>query len=158
TNFRFFDIMNRLNVDLAWKNLRFFTRFDTAVYFDILDGACGDPLTTKATLLSRYCQKYFYLEKIGIEYTSRNVGATLGDFYVSFGRGIVLSIRKLDELGIDTTVLGGKLVYHEGNLAATLVLGATNVQNVDEATGRSTDNCRGINASAVGCDPYDMIA
>ena len=46
----------------------------------------------------------------------------LGDFYVSFGRGMVLSIRKIDELGIDTTLLGGKFVYHEGNrVAATLV-------------------------------------
>jgi Family of unknown function (DUF6029) len=156
TNYRFIDILNRLNVDLAWKNLRFFTRFDTAVYFDwngdtqSFDapphGGCGPELTTPATVLSRYCENYFYLEKIALEYTSRNVEATLGDFYVSFGRGLVLSIRKLDELGIDTTVLGARLVYHEGNLAATLVLGGTNVQNVDEATGRWVEN------------PYDMIA
>jgi hypothetical protein len=158
TNYHFFDITNRLNVDLAWRNLRFFTRWDTTVYFATPDGACGDPMTTPAPLVSRFCQKYFYLEKIGVEYTSRNIEATLGDFYVSFGRGLVLSIRKLDELGIDTTVLGGKFIFHEGNLQATLVLGATNVQNVDEATGRSTDACRGVSPSAVGCDPYDMIA
>jgi hypothetical protein len=145
SNFRFFDILNRLNVTLAWKNIRFFTRFDTAVYFGQPEGSCGDELTTKASLLSRYCQNYFYLEKIALEYTSRTVEATLGDFYVSFGRGLVLSIRKLDELGIDTTILGGKFIYHEGNLAATVVLGAANIQNIDEATGRFAAN------------PYDMI-
>jgi hypothetical protein len=144
-NYHFYDIINRLNVLLAWKNWRLFTRFDTAVYFDTPNGSCGPDLTTPASLRQRYCQKYFYLEKIGIEYAGRNVEATLGDFYVSFGRGIVLSLRKLDELGIDTTLLGGKFIYHEGNVAATLVLGATNVQNVDEATGRSVD------------DPHDMI-
>ena len=85
---------------------------------------------------SRFCQKPFYVEKWGLEYTGRTVEATLGDFYVSFGRGLVLSIRKLDELGIDTTLRGGKLVYHEDRVAATLVLGVTNIQNVDEATGR----------------------
>jgi hypothetical protein len=154
TNYRFFDVLNRLNIDLAWKNLRLFTRFDTAVYFDDKGNAppqigndvgCGPQATTPAPLLLRFCENPFYLEKIGLEYTSRNVEVTLGDFYVSFGRGIVLSIRKLDELGIDTTLLGGKFVYHEGNLGAILVLGATNIQNVDEATGRWAEN------------PYDMI-
>ena len=96
--------------------------------------------------MSRYCQEYFYLEKISLEYSSRDVDATLGDFYVSFGRGLVLSLRKLDELGIDTTLQGGKFTFHEGNLAATVVLGATNIQNVDEATGR------------FAADPHDMIA
>jgi hypothetical protein len=133
------------NVDLAWRNWRLATRFDTAVYFGEPAGSCGPEATTPAPKLSRFCQKYFYLEKISLEYSSRRVEATLGDFYVSFGRGMVLSIRKLDELGIDTTVLGGKFVYHDGNLGATLVLGATNIQNVDESTGRFAD------------DPHDMI-
>src|SRR5438132_3959910 len=45
-NYRFFDILNRLNVDLAWKNLRLFTRFDTAVYFATPEGSCGPDTTT----------------------------------------------------------------------------------------------------------------
>jgi hypothetical protein len=146
TNPRFFDLLNRLNVDVAWKNWRLATRFDTAVYFDTPKGSCGPENITPAPLLSRFCQNYFYLEKISLEYTSRQVDATLGDFYVSFGRGLVLSIRKLDELGIDTTVQGGKVVFHEGNLGATFVLGGSNIQNIDEATGRYAD------------DPHDMIA
>jgi hypothetical protein len=145
-NFMVWDIVNKLNVDVAWKHWRLATRWDTAVYFDRPSGSCGPEKTTPAPVLSRYCQNYFYLEKSSLEYSSRTIEATLGDFYVSFGRGLILSIRKLDELGIDTTLLGGKLIYHEGNLAATLVLGGTNIQNVDEATGRYAS------------DPYDMIA
>jgi hypothetical protein len=142
----FYNVLNKLNVDLTWRRLRFATRFDTAVFFDTPDGSCGPDASTKIALRSRFCQNPFYLEKISLEYSGRTFEATLGDFYVSFGRGIVLSIRKLDELGIDTTLRGAKLVYHQDNVSATLVAGFTNIQNVDEATGRYAD------------DPSDFIA
>ncbi len=110
------------------------------------DGACGPDASTPFVLRSRFCQKPFWGEKVALEYTGRNLEATLGDFYASFGRGIVLSIRKLDELGIDTTLRGGKLVYRNGEFGMILVAGATNIQNVDQATGRSVD------------DPNDFVA
>src|SRR3954469_10203184 len=134
---RFVDIQSRLNVDLGWRRFRAFTRFDTAAYLDRPAGSCGPDATTPVALRSRFCQNPFYVEKWGLEYSGRAIEAVLGDFYVSFGRGMVLSIRKIDELGIDTTLRGGKLVYHEDRIAATMVLGVTNMQNVDEATGRS---------------------
>ena len=137
TSPRFVDLQSRLNVDLGWRRWRLFARFDTAAYPDRPAGACGPAATTPLALRSRFCQNPFYVEKWGIEYSGRTVEAVLGDYYVSFGRGLVLSIRKIDELGIDTTLRGGKLVYHQGGTAATLVLGVTNMQNVDEATGRS---------------------
>ena len=144
---RFFDILNRLNATLAWRRFRLATRFDTALFFDTAAGACGPDATTQITLRSRFCQKPFFLEKASLEYSGRTVEATLGDSYVSFGRGLVLSLRKLDELGIDTTLLGGKFVFHDENLAATLVAGVSNIQNVDEATGR-----------VASVRPYDLIA
>ncbi len=137
TSPRFVDIQSRLNVDLGWRRFRAFTRFDTAAYPDRPAGSCGPDATTPANLRSRFCQNPFYIEKWGIEYNGRAVEAVLGDFYVSFGRGMVLSIRKIDELGIDTTLRGGKFVYHDGRVAGTAVLGVTNMQNVDEATGRT---------------------
>ncbi len=85
-------------------------------------------------------------EKIFLTYTSRSVDITLGDFYVNLGRGMVLSIRKVDELGIDTTLFGGKLAVHEGDFSAVAFAGWTNIQNVDEATARYIP------------DPYDFVA
>lgn len=134
---RFVDIQSRLNVDIGWRRFRAFTRFDTAAYPDRPAGACGPDATTPLSLRSRFCQNPFYIEKWGIEYSSRAFEAIVGDYYVSFGRGLVLSIRKIDELGIDTTLRGAKLVYHEDRIAAALVLGITNMQNVDEASGRT---------------------
>lgn len=141
---RFIDILNRLNVNLQWRRFRLATRWDTAVYFLNPDGSC-DP-NGPITLRSRFCQNYFYPEKLTLEYVGREFEVTLGDFYVSFGRGLVLSLRKLDELGIDSTLQGGKFVFHAGNTAATLVAGVTNIQNVDQATGRFAG------------DPRDVIA
>jgi hypothetical protein len=134
---RFVDIQSRLNIDIGWRRFRAFTRFDTAAYPDRPAGACGPDASTPLSLRSRFCQNPFYIEKWGIEYSSRAFDAVIGDYYVSFGRGLVLSIRKVDELGIDTTLRGGKLVYHQDRVAAALVLGVTNMQNVDEATGRT---------------------
>lgn len=134
---RFVDLQSRLNVDLGWRRFRAFTRFDSAAYLLRPAGSCGPEATTPLGLRNRYCESPFYVEKWGLEYNGRDVEAVLGDFYVSFGRGLVLSIRKIDELGVDTTLRGGKLVVHQGRLGATLVLGVTNMQNVDEATGRT---------------------
>jgi len=142
---RFVDLLNRLNVDLSWRRFRLWTRFDTAAYMLRPDGACGPEATTEFVLRSRYCQKPFWGEKVAIEYVGRNLEVTLGDFYVSFGRGLTLSIRKLDELGIDTTLRGGKLIFRSGDFGMTLVAGVANIQNVDQATGRYVD------------DPYDFI-
>jgi hypothetical protein len=162
----FYDILNKLNVDLAWRRLRLAFRFDSAGYIDVPDGSCGPTATTPATLRNRFCNdpsSYFYLEKYSLEYTSRTFEATLGDFYVNFGRGLVLSIRKLDELGLDTTLRGVKLVYHEGNVSATLVSGfpdgwafGSNIQKVDEATGRFAVNPHDVSLSRAV--PGDVIA
>ena len=48
-NYAFWDLLNRLNVDLAWGHWRLATRFDIAVYFGTPSGSCGSSLTTKAS-------------------------------------------------------------------------------------------------------------
>jgi len=57
-------------------------------------------------------ETFFWPEKVVLEYSGRSVEIKLGDFYISIGRGMVLSLRKLDELGIDTTLQGGRFVLH----------------------------------------------
>jgi len=162
----FYDVTSRLNVDVTWKRWRLFTRFDTGVYFGTPDSFtdaggthalnwCGPPSMVTAREQARFCnlpqsgwpaETFFWPEKFGLEYSGRSVEMKLGDFYISIGRGMVLSLRKLDELGIDTTLQGARFVMHEGDFGATLAIGATNIQNIDEATGRFAP------------DPFDMIA
>ena len=81
---------------------------------------------------------------------------------VQFGRGFVLSLRKVDELGIDTTVRGGKLTWTSDPFSVTLVGGILNPTKVDEATGRalvlsrgvSPDAARGIQGDRFGPQPF----
>jgi hypothetical protein len=60
---------------------------------------------------------------------------TVGDFYVSFGRGIALSLVKLDDVGEDTALRGARVEYQvPRSIKITLVGGAVNALNVDPIT------------------------
>jgi hypothetical protein len=121
------DMFGRLNLARLWDAWQAALRIDTSTF---VDSAADDRYT---------------VEKASLGWAGRTIEVTAGDAYVSFGRGIGLSLRKLDELGIDTTLRGAKLLLHTGPAAATVAFGYVNINNVDEATGASVD------------DPYDLI-
>jgi hypothetical protein len=82
----------------------------------------------------------FYPAKLWVGYTQPGLDVTAGDFYAQLGRGFVLSLRKIDELAVDTTVRGVKVAadhkFGPVRLAATLLGGQMNPVRVDEASGR----------------------
>lgn len=121
-----FGRLNAFRVHGPWQAS---LRLDTATFID-----APDPVDSRYTL-----------EKASAAYTGRSVEVTAGDAYLSFGRGLSLSLRKLDELGVDTTIRGTKVLVHHGDLGGTLAFGYANINNVDEATGTSVD------------DPYDLV-
>jgi hypothetical protein len=88
------------------------------------------------------------LSKLWVGYTQPGVDVTAGDFYVQLGRGLVFSVRKIDELAIDTTVRGAKLaVGHEFgpiHLGATAFGGVMNPLRVDEQSGRRIHGENGV--------------
>src|SRR4051794_19090205 len=59
-------------------------------------------------LSNRYIN-WMYPAKYYFTYTSPTLELGLGDVYVAFGRGLVLSLRKLDELASDTTLRGARV-------------------------------------------------
>ncbi len=75
-------------------------------------------------------------ERLWVGYTQRNWEVTVGDSYVSFGRGLTLSLRKTDELGLDNTQRGVRFRLNTDRFTGTVVAGLTNINNVDEASGR----------------------
>jgi hypothetical protein len=82
---------------------------------------------------------WMYPAKYYLTYSSPSFEATLGDASAQLGRGIVLSVRKRDELGSDTTIRGGRLSYtRRGGLTfkATALGGELNPLRLDEASGR----------------------
>jgi hypothetical protein len=64
-----------------------------------------------------------------------NLHVTAGDFYVSFGRGLVLSLIKLDDVGVDNALRGARVEYRVPRmLHFVLVGGVVNSLNIDPIT------------------------
>lgn len=86
-------------------------------------------------LVDRY-ENMVNVEKIRARWSQRDYTLEAGDAYVSFGRGLALSMRKIDEFGTDNTVRGARALLHRGNLSGSAVIGYANINNLDEASGR----------------------
>lgn len=59
-----------------------------------------------------------------------------GDYYARVGRGMALSLRRVDPLGTDTTLRGGRLDMEIGPVRASALGGLVNPQNFDPIEGR----------------------
>jgi Family of unknown function (DUF6029) len=82
---------------------------------------------------------WLYPSKYYLTYSRPGLEATLGDASAQLGRGMVLSVRKRDELGSDTTIRGGRVsVSSRGavRLKLTALGGELNPLRIDEASGR----------------------
>jgi hypothetical protein len=159
--------INRLNAALRWDRWTAGLRLDSAVYWlrpadrqgygtypgpPALPG--GPPTVIDyTTLLKQDNETRFrnsiYPAKLWVTYASPGLEVTAGDSYVQFGRGLTLSMRKIDELGIDTTVRGAKVQFSQDPFSLTLVGGLANPSRVDEATGRALF----VTSNLTGGDP-----
>ena len=130
TDTRYGELFERLNVVTGTDAWSMAFRFDTATFIYEPSTAVRDRYT---------------FERASVGWSGRSFEVLAGDSYLSIGRGLALSLRKVDELGVDTTLRGAKILIHEGIFSGTLAAGVANIQNVDEATGKSID------------DPLDLI-
>jgi hypothetical protein len=154
--------MNRFNAHASQGRFRASLRLDNAWYFTAPDatevalelvrtrpadeGLVSDPQYFRSKVdeagrerSNRYIN-WLYPAKYSLGYAAPSYELTLGDVYAEFGRGLVLSVRKLDELSSDTTLRGGRLSANTRagglRLGATLVGGAANPLRIDETSGR----------------------
>ena len=83
---------------------------------------------------------------LDLERTSgrHRVTANLGDFYAQFGRGLVLSLRRVDELGLDVALRGARtdVALADDKVVVTLLAGETNSVNVESQQLRYTTDPR----------------
>ncbi|MGH7283840.1 MAG: DUF6029 family protein [Polyangiaceae bacterium] len=151
-DFGFGEWINRLNAAVSWKKWTVGMRLDSGLYWqrpqdrDIRtlypndasnpDALKGDINNIDSDGTSRF-RNSIYPAKVWATYQSSTLEATVGDAYVQFGRGLTLSMRKIDDLGIDNTLRGAKIAYTNDPFAFTLVAGLANPSRVDEATGRA---------------------
>ena len=74
------------------------------------------------------------LERFSLHYERGDIAIDAVDSYAVLGRGIALALRRVDLLGVDTTLRGGQVAYDEGRVFARLLGGAVNPQNLDPQT------------------------
>lgn len=133
----YFMWLNRLNLVLGWKKLTLGTRIDSSVYALRPEDRIDDP-ARRAAIVNDGASRFrdtLYPAKLWLTYKNEGVEVTAGDSYAQFGRGLVLSMRKVDELGVDTTLFGGKVTVQKDPFAVTLIAGLANPSRVDESTG-----------------------
>lgn len=135
--------LNRLNAALRWDKWTLGLRLDSAVYWrrpvdnpSLSSQLPGDRSAVPQDDESRF-RNSIYPAKLWATYAAPGLEVTAGDSYVQFGRGLTLSMRKVDELGIDTTVRGAKVQWTKDPFSMTVVAGFANPSRVDDATGRA---------------------
>ncbi len=137
----YFMWLNRLNLVFGWKKLTLGMRVDSALYALRPEDQIETPSANKRHELqmdgSTRFRNSLYPAKLWLTYKDNGIEVTAGDSYVQFGRGLVLSMRKVDELGVDTTLFGGKVTIQKDPFAATLIAGVANPARVDEPSGRA---------------------
>jgi len=138
--------INRLNITLSNAPFTMGVRADSAIFTRLngeesfFDDPCA--LNPDGCLFENYIRP----EKVFMSWDFGAGSLTGGDFYTSFGRGLALSIRKVDELGVDTSIRGGRIVSEVGPWRMEALAGWTNIQNIEPITSRVLD------------DPNDFLA
>jgi hypothetical protein len=154
-------LYNRLNLQVTSGRLTLSLRADSAWFYDSpTPRSIADDLLATTSFASDAERQQFFRQKLteaGIELSNRFINwtypakyalsygtpdleLTVGDSYAQLGRGLVLSLRKLDELSSDTTLRGLRAGarFKSGGLRVKLTLlgGSTNPLRIDEASGR----------------------
>ncbi len=149
--------LDRLNIQASYWQFRLGVRVDAATYIGginekkinaiVADQTNLDTDARRNSARNQYFQELntrfrqtYYPSKLWVGWSRPGIDITVGDFYVQLGRGLVFSVRKVDELAIDTTVRGIKVQgdYKIGpvTLRGTLFGGQMNPLRVDEQSGR----------------------
>ena len=153
---------NRFHAELGHGDFRFGFRVDNAWFYTSPDPTSAalelvdrrpanpanapDPVYFRSKVneagreLSNRYINWLYPTKYFAGWSSPDLEVTLGDVYAELGHGIVLSMRKRDELASDDTIRGGRatgrLKAGDVTLGLTLVGGSANPLRIDEASGR----------------------
>lgn len=127
-------IINRLNIQANADQLATSARIDVMKFIDTPPNSAG----------SARFEDDARLERLRAQYTLGNWKLTLGDFYQQLGRGIMLSLRKVDELGLDLAIRGGQAAYGGENFDISAFVGRVNPAQLDVVSQRFVEDADDI--------------
>lgn len=124
-----FMLLNKLNLSMDASPIRLGVRLDSTYFAARPD--CADLAGGTCPLVSEHGFERMFPEKLFVTWSGKKGEVTAGDFYTSWGQGLVLNLKKVDELGLDTTLRGGRVQFRHRGLAFEAIGGLTNIQNVE---------------------------
>lgn len=127
---RAFSVSARIDTQNMWENNRK-GRLGHLCQSEGKDGL----VTPKSKALCHYGNDY-RLERFAFEFSSRKFSFVLGDFNVNLGRAMGLSIRRLDQIGVDSAIKGVKFQHKHKRIETKILGGFANRQNSDFAVRR----------------------
>lgn len=108
-------ILERLRVRANARGITAGARLDTTLFY----GEKGERVTEGR------------LERIYLVVDREHIKLTAGDFYKQLGRGLILALRKVDEVGFDVVLRGGEVAANLGSVQISVFGGRTNSVNID---------------------------
>lgn len=138
-------ILNRLDVNGAAGDMTAHARVDTVKLIDAPTDSYRDFAT---------------LERLTVRYGLGELALTAGDFHRQLGRGIALSVRKVDDLGLDVALRGGRVAWAPEAGELDVFVGRTNSVNLDAVSQHYTEDPEdvvvGSSATVVALDPATL--
>ena len=115
-------LINRLTINGLYDGYSLNSRLDS-MYFQ---NQPSDDFQTIPVRIERLSlSKNWYLSR------GRSFAVHLGDLYQQLGKGQLLALRKVDELGVDISLRGAKLSGKAGSFKSQVFAGISNVVNLD---------------------------
>lgn len=128
------DLLTTFGGTLRWEEFVATARFDTALYFQPPQAAETASPFIQDRLRQRY-ENQFQPEFLSLAYSSKDLELTLGDYYVTLGRGLVLGVRIVDGVGVDNKLRGADVKAHLGPLDLHGFGGFLNIKNFEPGSG-----------------------
>ncbi len=122
---------------VGYERWLFALRLDSAYYLYEPEAHPNSSSLVKGELQERYINQ-LRPEYLALSYNGRGSSYVLGDYYMTLGRGMILSIRKVGDVGVDNKLSGAKAVtrtkFLGGQLTFTEFFGWTNIKNYEAGT------------------------
>jgi hypothetical protein len=125
--------LNRLNFQGQSNGFDFQGRFDTVLTRNpSLMCSFSAVERRKADFLSPLIKNDpFRVERLNVSRRFGDLQIIAGDLYQQMGRGQILALRKVDELGLDIALRGGQIKYNNKKHIFYVLGGVSNVVNLD---------------------------
>ena len=153
----FGDLVSTIGGKVTYGEVQGTLRVDAAGYVHRPVPAASASQLIRNELADRYVNTV-QIEYVSVQYASRRASLTLGDYYATLGRGLILAVRKVDGVGVDNKLRGGEGRLRLGPLSLHGFGGVLNVKNFEQGTGYAFEDPNDLIAGGAGGVSGDQVS